>query len=151
MTDQTETDLISLTTEIVSAYVGKNHVAANDLPSLIASVHGALTNVGSGAVAAPTSSEPLKPAVPIRKSITADGEYIISLEDGRKFKSMRRYLSGLGMTPEQYRAKWGLPKDYPTTAPAYAAKRSALAKELGLGKGGRKPVAKAKAAPTGRK
>ncbi len=81
------------------------------------------------------SSRPLKPAVSIKKSIT--DEYLISLEDGRKFKSMKRYLSGLGMTPAEYRTKWGLPKDYPMVAPAYAARRSELAKTIGLG---RKPA-----------
>jgi len=141
MTDQADPDLIALTTDIVAAYVGKNSVAANDLPALIASVHGALKNTGAGT--APVSSEPLKPAVPIRKSITPD--YLICLEDGRHFKSMKRHLAGLGMTPEDYRAKWGLPKDYPMVAPNYAAARSALAVASGLGKGGRKPSAKAPA------
>ena len=89
------------------------------------------------------AAEPLKPAVPVKKSIT--DEYIISLEDGRKLKSMKRYLAKLGMTPDEYRAKWGLPNDYPMVAPAYAAKRSELAKGLGLGR--RRQEGPAEAAP----
>jgi MucR family transcriptional regulator, transcriptional regulator of exopolysaccharide biosynthesis len=97
---------------------------------LIEAVHLALTNLG-GVTAAP-KAEPLVPAVSIRKSITAD--YLICLDDGKKFKSLRRHIANLGMTPDQYRVKWGLPESYPMVAPDYAAKRSALAKKFGLGR-----------------
>ncbi len=127
----TQTDLTAMTTELVAAYVAKNSVPVGELPNLIRSVHQSLSGLGTPpTVEAPAA--PLVPAVPIRKSVT--DEYIISLEDGRKFKSMKRYLSGLGMTPVEYRAKWGLPPDYPMVAPAYAAKRSELARSIGLGR-----------------
>ena len=122
---------IEITAEIVAAYVSQNSVPVTDLPALIRSVHQSISTLGH-APAATAAPEPLKPAVPVKKSITDD--YIISLEDGRKLKSMKRYLAGLGMTPGDYRAKWGLPADYPMVAPAYAAHRSALAKNLGLGR-----------------
>ena len=123
---------IDTTAEIVAAYVSKNSVPAADLPAIIHSVYETLATLGAPPkVEAPAA--PLVPAVPIRKSVT--DEYIISLEDGRKFKSLKRYLQAShGMTPAEYRAKWGLPKDYPMVAPAYAAKRSLLAKSIGLGR-----------------
>jgi predicted transcriptional regulator len=134
---------IELAADIVSAFVSKNAVPVSELPALIANVHGALRNVGSPA---PKAEEiKLTPAVPVKKSITADA--IISLEDGKPYKSMKRHLSRLGLTPEQYRTKWGLPSDYPMVAPSYAAKRSELAKSLGLGLMRKKP-AQAKAAAT---
>jgi predicted transcriptional regulator len=140
MTDQADPDLIALTTDIVAAYVGKNSVAANDLPALIASVHGALKGTAGGGVATP--AEPLIPAVSIKKSITPD--FLICLDDGRKFKSLKRHLrTAYGMSPDDYRAKWGLAKDYPMVAPNYAAARSNLAKQMGLGQSGRKPAGKA--------
>ncbi len=125
-----QTSLVEMTSEVVAAYIGKNHVQPSELPALIASVHAAFDNLGKPPVVE-AAAEPLKPAVPIRKSVTDD--YIISLEDGRKFKSMKRYLGILGMTPADYRAKWGLPHDYAMVAPAYAAHRSTLAKTIGLG------------------
>ena len=131
MPDLDQTSLVEMTSEVVAAYIGKNHVQPSELPALIASVHAAFGSLGKPLVVE-AAAEPLKPAVPIRKSVTDD--FIISLEDGRKFKSMKRYLSGLGMTPAEYRAKWGLPHDYPMVAPAYAAHRSTLAKTLGLGR-----------------
>ncbi len=131
MSDPTQATLVEMTSEVVAAYIGKNHVQPSEMPALIASVHAAFTGLGKPPAVEP-SDEPLKPAVPIKKSIT--DEFIISLEDGRKLKSMKRYLSGLGMTPADYRAKWGLPHDYPMVAPAYAAHRSTLAKTLGLGR-----------------
>ena len=124
--------LAEITAEVVTAYVAKNSVQAPELPRLIQSVHEAFKNLGQPVEAAEVAPEPPKPAVPVRKSVT--DEYIISLEDGRKLKSMKRYLAGLGMTPADYRAKWGLPGDYPMVAPAYAAKRSELARTLGLGR-----------------
>jgi predicted transcriptional regulator len=142
----TSSDKISLSAEIVSAYVSHNSVPPGGLPDLIQAVHAALTNLG--AVTAAPEREPLVPAVSIRKSITP--EYLVCLDDGKKFKSLRRHIGSLGMTPEQYRAKWKLPNDYPMVAAEYAAKRSELAKKLGLGqlrrgtkkrKSGRKPKA----------
>ena len=140
MTDPTSTALAEMTSEVVAAYVVQNHIQPSELPNLIASVHAALGGLGKP-VEPQVSAEPLKPAVPVRKSIT--DEYLISLEDGRKLKSMKRYLTGLGMTPAQYREKWGLPHDYPMVAPAYAAHRSHLAKTIGLGRRGAQDAIKA--------
>jgi predicted transcriptional regulator len=121
---------IELTAEIVSAYVSNNSVSAGEISALINQVHSALLRVSSGA--AEISTEPLKPAVTIKKSITPD--YIVCLEDGKKFKSLKRHLrTQYNVTPEQYRDKWGLPPDYPMVAPNYAAARSQLAKQMGLG------------------
>ena len=121
---------IGLTATIVSAYVSNNSVPAQELSSLINQVHSVLTRVSSGQGDLP--SEPLRPAVSIKKSITP--EHIICLEDGKKFKSLKRHLrTQYGMTPEQYREKWGLPADYPMVAPNYAEARSQLAKQMGLG------------------
>jgi predicted transcriptional regulator len=133
-------DKVSLSADIVAAYVSRNSVTPSGLPALIESVHLALTNLG--AVEAVPEAEALVPAVPIRKSISPG--FLICLDDGKKFKSLKRHLASHGMTPDQYRAKWNLPKDYPTVAPDYAAKRSALAKSMGLGQqrkdaGKRKP------------
>ena len=130
---EASTDLLSLTAEVVSAYVAKNPLPTAALPEVIAQVHQSLRAL-SGPKQEP--QVPLVPAVPIKKSVTPD--YIISLEDGRKFKSMKRYLGLLGMSPDEYRQRWGLPRDYPMVAPNYAAKRSELAKTMGLG---RKPAA----------
>lgn len=121
---------IELTAEIVSAYVSNNPVPAGDMPSLINQVHGALQRISGGH--SEVQPEPLKPAVSVKKSITPD--YIICLEDGKKFKSLKRHLrTQYNLTPEQYREKWGLPPDYPMVAPNYAAARSQLAKQMGLG------------------
>jgi predicted transcriptional regulator len=135
---------ISMTTDIVSAYVGNNSVSANDLPGLIQTVFAALSQVSTGA---PAEAAPAQaPAVSIKKSITP--EYLVCLEDGRQFKSLKRHLrTKFGMSPEEYRAKWGLPKSYPMVAPSYAEARSALAKASGLGQGGRQA---AKPKPAGR-
>ena len=134
MNEAPDTTAIELTAEIVSAYVAKNSLPATELPTLMKSVHEALIQLSTGNLAEEAKpAEELKPAVPIRKSITDD--YLISLENGQKFKSLKRHLmTSYGMTPEQYRAKWGLAKDYPMVAPAYAKSRSALAKNLGLGR-----------------
>jgi predicted transcriptional regulator len=133
------TNLAELTADIVSSYVGQNHVSADALPALIRTVYDGLANLGGAAVVAPTA---LIPAVPIKKSITP--EFLISLEDGRKYKSLKRHLrTAYNLSPEDYRAKWGLPKDYPMVAPAYAASRSALAKAAGLGQIARKKPAPA--------
>ncbi len=121
---------IALTAEIVSAYVSNNSVSAAELPALIGQVHSALTRVSGGHAEAP--SEPPKPAVSVKRSVTPD--YIVCLEDGKKFKSLKRHLrTQYSMTPEAYREKWDLPADYPMVAPNYAAARSQLAKQMGLG------------------
>ena len=132
MTDSTATgNFIELTAEIVSAYVSNNTVPAGEIPGLINQVHAALARVSGKP--ADGSSEPLRPAVSVKKSITP--EYIVCLEDGKKFKSLKRHLrTQYNMTPEQYREKWGLPADYPMVAPNYAAQRSKLAKAIGLGR-----------------
>ena len=123
-------DYIELTADIVSAYVSNNTVSAADIPGLINQVHSALARVSSGQGDLP--SEPLRPAVSVKKSITSD--HIVCLEDGKKFKSLKRHLrTQYNMTPETYREKWGLPADYPMVAPNYAAARSQLAKQMGLG------------------
>ncbi|MFZ4067198.1 MAG: MucR family transcriptional regulator [Phenylobacterium sp.] len=127
-------EIIERTADIVSAYLENNTISAAELPALIQSVHRALTGVSSGAEV--VEAVPRDPAVPIRRSITPD--FIICLEDGRKFKSLKRHLrTKYNMSPEEYRAKWGLPKDYPMVAPNYAKARSDLAKQMGLGQGGR--------------
>jgi predicted transcriptional regulator len=130
MSDVGESSLIALTASIVSAYVSNNSVSASEIPSLISQVHSALTQVAGGR--GEIIAEPLKPAVSIKRSISSD--FIVCLEDGKKFKSLKRHLrTQYGMTPEQYREKWGLPPDYPMVAPNYAAARSQLAKQMGLG------------------
>jgi predicted transcriptional regulator len=127
---QNTPNTIELAAEIVSAFVSNNSVPMIDLPALISSVHAALTNVASGTTEPP--QEELRPAVPIRKSVQPD--YIVSLEDGKRFKSLKRHLRTVyNLTPDQYRAKWGLPRDYPMVAPNYAAARSQLARQMGLG------------------
>ena len=131
MAETSET--VELTADIVSAYVSNNSVGATELPQLIQQVHEALTQASSGVQAEPAA--PLTPAVPIKKSVTPD--YIISLEDGRKYKSLKRHLNTRGMSPDEYRTKWSLAKDYPMVAANYSAQRSSLAKTLGLGRGGR--------------
>jgi predicted transcriptional regulator len=126
-----DNDLIDLSTEIVSAYVSHNALSVTDLPKLIADVHGALRGLRSGTPSEP--AEELKPAVPVKKSIAAD--YLICLEDGKKFKSLKRHLrTHYNLSPEEYREKWGLPADYPMVAPNYSATRSRLAKDNGLGR-----------------
>jgi predicted transcriptional regulator len=125
-----ETSYIQLTANIVSAYVSNNTVATAEIPNLISQVYSALFRISNGQAAAPM--EPLKPAVPIKRSITP--EYIVCLEDGKKFKSLKRHLrTQYDMTPERYREKWGLAPDYPMVAPNYAEARSRLAKQMGLG------------------
>jgi predicted transcriptional regulator len=126
-----DNDLIELSAEIVCAYVSHNALSPTDLPRLIAEVHTALNGLSSSEVPEPV--EELKPAVPVRKSVAPD--YIICLEDGKKFKSLKRHLrTHYNMSPEEYREKWGLPPDYPMVAPNYSATRSRLAKDNGLGR-----------------
>ena len=130
MNAEKEPDFVGLAAQIVAAYVGNHTVPVADLPALLDDVHKALVRVARGAQSARGAS---KPAVPPARSVTPG--YIVCLEDGQKFKSLRRHLkSRYGMSPEQYRAKWGLAADYPMVAPNYAATRSALARKMGLGK-----------------
>jgi predicted transcriptional regulator len=136
-----QSDLIEMTAGIVSAYVGGHTVAAADVPALIHQVHRALAAVGGPAEAEAAPAK--EPAVPVKRSIAPD--HLVCLEDGRKFKSLKRHLrTKYNMSPEDYRAKWNLPKDYPMVAPNYAKARSELAKQMGLGQGGRKPPRKGK-------
>jgi predicted transcriptional regulator len=130
VTEQLNNDLLSLTADIVSAHVANNRVATNEISGLIAQVHAALSGLGAPAAA----EEPApQPAVAVRSSVKHD--YIICLEDGKKLKMLKRYLrTNYDMTPEQYRAKWNLPRDYPMVAPAYAEQRRGLAKQIGLGR-----------------
>ena len=124
-------DLLKLVGDIVAAYVSHNAVTANDLPSVIKSVHATLGSLSGMVVADSLNTQ--KPAVPIKKSVT--DAYVICLEDGKKLKMLKRYLrSNYNLTPEEYRAKWGLPADYPMVAPNYAAQRSEFAKKIGLGR-----------------
>jgi predicted transcriptional regulator len=130
MNDKVPSSYIELTAGIVSAYVSNNAVAAGDISSLISQVHNALLRISNGQSEAPIDL--VKPAIAVKKSITP--EYIICLEDGKKFKSLKRHLrTQYDMTPEHYREKWGLPPDYPMVAPNYAEARSQLAKKMGLG------------------
>ncbi|HJQ55566.1 MAG TPA: MucR family transcriptional regulator [Vineibacter sp.] len=124
---KTSADLLALTTQIVSAHISKNSISANDLQKLIEQVHASLAALGTGRSVARG-----EPAVPISKSIKKD--YIVCLEDGTEHKMLKRHLmSAFGLTPEQYRERWGLPADYPMVAPNYSKVRSALAKKVGLG------------------
>jgi predicted transcriptional regulator len=124
-------DLVEFSTEIVAAYVSHNAISPTDLPRLIADVHTALKALNTEESAAPIEEK--KPAVPVRKSVTPD--YIVCLEDGKKFKSLKRHLrTHYNLSPEEYRDKWGLPADYPMVAPSYSATRSKLAKDNGLGR-----------------
>ncbi|WP_332818970.1 MucR family transcriptional regulator [Sphingopyxis sp.] len=137
--------LVTLTADIVAAHVSNNSVAISDIPLVIRSVHEALAGLSANAEPEP---EPQQPAVSVRASVKPD--YIVCLEDGKKLTMMRRYLmTNFGMTPDEYRAKWNLPKEYPMTAPNYTEKRRELAKQIGLGTkgrgGGRKPAARGRA------
>jgi predicted transcriptional regulator len=138
-TNPPDLDLTSITADIVSSYVANNAVHRADLPAVIASVHAALQSL-----VAPKQAEPakqLQPSIAIRKSVTPD--FLVSLEDGKKYKTLKRHLGKLGLTPAKYRAKWGLPDDYPIVAPNYALRRSELARSSGLGQQRRKTAAKA--------
>jgi predicted transcriptional regulator len=138
MSDQVPAGILSLTAQIVSAHVSKNQVGTDALPSLIRSVYRSLSTAGD-AEAAPAPT----PAVPINKSVFPD--YIVCLEDGKKLKMLKRHLqTSYGLSPDAYRAKWGLPRDYPMVAPNYAAVRSGLAKQIGLG---RKPASAPESEP----
>jgi predicted transcriptional regulator len=141
-TDHNAIELIEHTADIVSAFVSNNSVPVSNLADLISSVHTSLSSVGKDA---PPPAEPRTPAVNPKRSVTPD--FIICLDDGKKFKSLKRHLAQLGMTPDEYRDKWNLSGDYPMVAPNYAAQRSALAKSIGLGRKAAPP----KKAPANRK
>lgn len=126
--DETQ-QLVGLTAEVVSAYVANNNVQTNDLPKVIAAVHSALSGMSQ-----PKQPEPEKVVAPMSARKAVQPEYIVSFEDGKHYRSLKRHLAGRGLSPQEYRTKWGLPQDFPMTAPAYSAKRSELAKSLGLGR-----------------
>ena len=139
--DSSANQFLELTADVISAYVSNNAVPVAELPALISQIHQSLSVLSAGTVATPF--EPLTPAVSIKKSVTPD--HIICLEDGKKFKSLKRHLNtSYGMSPEEYRTKWNLPRDYPMVAPAYAAARSELAKKTGLGRKPAEPVKRAR-------
>ena len=128
-TGEGQPDYLALSVDIVSAFVSNTPVPAPELPGLIAAIHATLHGLGEPAI---TPTEELRPAVPVRRSVQPD--FIVCLEDGKKFKSLKRHLrTHYNLTPEEYRTKWGLPPDYPMVAPNYAAARSSLAKSMGLG------------------
>ncbi|MFT4252344.1 MAG: MucR family transcriptional regulator [Caulobacter sp.] len=140
MSETSKANLIELTAEIVSNFVANNATAVSDLPALIKATHDALAGVESGGTVEGKGIEISKPTpAQIRKSITPDA--LISFEDGKPYKTLKRHLTTMGLTVAEYKAKWGLPNDYPTTAPSYSEARSAMAKALGLGQGGRKAKA----------
>jgi len=141
MTDEStgqDKDYLGQTTDIVAAYVGNNTVNVGDIAGIIQSVHGCLATLATGVAAA---QQKLEPAVPIKKSVTAN--YVVCLEDGKRQKVLRRHLAvAHGLTPAEYRKKWGLPADHPIVAPNYAKRRSQMAKKIGLGK--KRPARKTK-------
>lgn len=141
--DEKSAETVTLAAEIVAAYVGNNSVTISELPSLIRTVHAALSGVGAP-VAAPVEDSAKPTPAQIRKSITPDA--LISFVDGRAYKTLKRHLNTHGMTIADYKARFGLPMDYPSTAPSYSESRSAMAKALGLGQGGRKSKSAAKPA-----
>jgi predicted transcriptional regulator len=151
MTDKTDLPVVEITAGIVASFVGNNTVATSELPGLIAAIHGALMKLHTGAVEEAPKAQ--APAISIKKSITPD--YLVCLEDGKKFKSLKRHLrTKYDLSPEDYRAKWGLSADYPMVAPNYAQARSDLAKSMGLGQQRRKTapaLAPMKAAKGGKK
>jgi len=137
-----EDELLRMTAEVVSAYVSNNTLATGQLADVIQAVYGSLRGLEGQAAEPP--AEPLRPAVPIRKSVTP--EFLICLEDGKKLKMLKRHLrSTYNLTPDEYRAKWGLAQDYPMVAPKYAAQRSEFAKKIGLGRGTGRNSARASA------
>ena len=140
-----DNDLINITADIVSAHVSNNNVLAADVPTLIQTVYAALEKVSEPA---PAEAPKAEPAVSIRASVKHD--HIVCLEDGKKLKMLKRYLrTNYNMTPQEYRTKWGLPRDYPMVAPAYAEQRKELAKKIGLGRKRQQPTAKAATKVTG--
>jgi predicted transcriptional regulator len=141
-------DLLQMTADLVTAYVANNSVVRQDIPSLIESVHKAFASIQNGPQEIKVP-EALVPRLPIKKTITPD--YLISLEDGRQYRTLKRHLRGVGLTPEEYRAKWGLPADYPMVASNYSKQRSQMAKSIGLGAVRKKTGAKAVKKTAGRR
>ena len=136
-------DLVALTVDLLAAYVSNNTLPAADLPGLVASVHGAMSQLGQPR---PTPAETYAPAVPVKKSVTEDA--LISLIDGKPYKTLKRHLTGHGLTPAEYRQRYGLPADYPMSAANYSAQRSAMAKRIGLGGGRKSAIVPPAEAPT---
>ena len=135
----TRNEVLALASTIIAAYVSKNPVPVAELPAVMKNVHGTLSTLAGAGINEPSTNQ--KPAVTVKKSVTPD--YIVCLEDGKKLKMLKRYLrSRYKLSPEEYRAKWGLPVDYPMVAPNYSAKRSAFAKQIGLGRTKARPQAK---------
>jgi predicted transcriptional regulator len=143
-TDTDKARLITLAADIVSAYVSNNHVQSAELPKLLSDVHEAICGVSTNGAATAEAGPPKATAQEIRRSVTAD--YLVSFEDGKQYKTLRRHLTLRGLSPEQYRAKWGLAPDYPMTSQSYSEQRSELARALGLGQQRRKGAAKSAAA-----
>jgi predicted transcriptional regulator len=136
-TGLSSSDLMRLTTDIVAAYVGRNALAPSAVPDVLGQIYQALSRLGQAEAVPAAAPARQKPAVPIARSVQHD--HIVCLEDGKKLKMLKRYLRArFDMSPEEYRRKWGLPADYPMVAPAYAERRSAFAKEIGLGRGVRR-------------
>ena len=127
----TPPDALDIAAKLVASFVSNNSLPAGELPAMIQTIHAALTRLKDGVETPAPEEQTKEPAVSIRKSITP--EYLICLEDGKRFKSLKRHLAGHSLTPEQYRAKWKLPSDYPVVAPNYSVARSVLAKKIGLG------------------
>ena len=140
-----QSEALEIAAEVVAAFVSNNPLPKGELPALIQTIHDSLARLSVGAENAAPKEEPKQPAVSIRKSITP--EYLTCLEDGKKFKSLKRHVGTHGLTPAQYREKWNLPSDYPMVAPNYAAARSALAKAIGLGQLGGKGGARKRGRP----
>lgn len=139
-TANTQDQIVTLTADIISAYVSSNHLQSAELPKLIADVYGALNEMAQGSKAAPEPPHPKATAGEIRRSISHD--FLISFEDGKSYKTLRRHLTLRGLTPEAYRQKWGLPHDYPMTSASYSEQRSELARSLGLGQQRRRSAAR---------
>jgi len=138
-TSSKNNDLVQMTADVVTTCVANNSVVRQDIPTLIENVHRAFAAIQNGPEEIKVA-EPLQPRIPIKKTITPD--YLISLEDGRQYQTLKRHLRGVGLTPEEYRAKWGLPDDYPMVAPNYSEQRSQMAKTMGLGAQGKKSAKK---------
>jgi predicted transcriptional regulator len=141
-TTSSNDDLLQMTADVVTAYVANNSIVRQDIPTLIENVHKAFASIQNGPEKIKIA-EPLQPRLPIKKTITPD--YLISLEDGRQYRTLKRHLRTAGLTPEEYRVKWGLPHDYPMVAPNYSEQRSQMAKTMGLGAQRKKPAKKASA------
>lgn len=147
-TTLTNDDLLEMTAGVVTAYVANNSLVRQDIPTLIENVHKAFAALQNGPQEE-KAAEPLQPRMPIKKTVTPD--YLISLEDGRQYRTLKRHLRGVGLTPEQYRAKWGLPADYPMVAQSYSDQRSQMAKNMGLGERRKKTAAKTVKKPVSRR